>query len=105
MLTLTEKVKEALAVDSQAGSQCGIRVSVVGGSCSGFQYAMKLENAEQPGDHIIHADGFQLFVDEDSLSYLKGTQIDHLETPQGASFKFNNPDFRSTCGCGESFQA
>jgi iron-sulfur cluster assembly protein len=109
MLTLTkkatEKVKQALAADRQASSQCGIRVSVVGGGCSGFQYAMKMENAEHPGDHIIHADGFKLFVDEESLPYLKGTQIDYLETPQGAGFKFNNPNVKRTCGCGESFQA
>jgi iron-sulfur cluster assembly protein len=109
MLTLTEraieKVKEVIVAEEEADLHRGIRVSVVGGGCSGFQYAMKLEREEQPGDHVIQADGFQLFVDEESLSYLKGTQIDYLETPQGAGFKFNNPNVKSTCGCGESFQA
>lgn len=109
MLTLTEraieKVKEAMAAGENTDPYTGIRVSVVDGGCSGFQYAMKLEQRKQPGDHVVDADGFQLFVDNESLSYLRGTEIDYLETPQGAGFKFNNPNVRSTCGCGESFQA
>lgn len=109
MLTLTEKakekVKEAIAAGAKTDLCTGIRVSVVDGGCSGLQYAMKLEKERQPGDHVVLGDGFQLFVDDESLSYLNGTEIDYLETPHGAGFKFTNPNVKSSCGCGESFQA
>lgn len=109
MLTLTEKatakVKEAIASVGQDELPAGIRVSVVDGGCSGLQYAMKLETSKQPEDQLIHGDGFQLFVDRQSLAYLAGTEIDYVETLQGSGFKFKNPNVKSTCGCGESFQA
>ena len=108
MLTLTDKavlkVKEAIDSSAEPGV-LGIRVSVVGGGCSGFQYAMKLERETHESDQVIQSDGVQVFVDEQSMLYLDGTEIDYVETPQGAGFKFNNPNVRSTCGCGESFQA
>lgn len=109
MVTLTEKaqlkVKEAIAEQPDAESYSGIRLAVVGGGCSGFQYAMKLEEASREGDHVVPVDGFQVFVDEQSMLYLDGTEIDFVETPQGSGFKFNNPNVHSTCGCGESFKA
>jgi iron-sulfur cluster assembly accessory protein len=107
MLTLTEKaaikVKEVLA--EQPEQFTGVRVAVVGGGCSGFQYAMNLENEQRQGDHIVQVNGFSLYVDQDSLTHLKGTEIDYVETVQGAGFTFKNPNAKSTCGCGESFQA
>ena len=107
MLTLTEKavdkVKEVIASQSETEAG-GIRVSVVGGGCSGFQYAMQLEPESQEGDEVITVDGFSVFVDQQSAPFLQGVEIDYIETPQGAGFKFNNPNVSSTCGCGESFQ-
>ncbi len=105
MLTLTEKatlkVKEVLG--EQPESYAGVRIAVVGGGCSGYQYAMNLEKEEREGDHVVQVDGFKLYVDDDSLPYLKGTEIDYVETVQGAGFTFKNPNAKSTCGCGESF--
>jgi len=107
MLTLTEKavgkVKEVIA--EQPESYSGIRIAVVGGGCSGFQYAMNLEKDAQGDDKVIEIDGFKVFVDNASLNYLSGTEIDYVETVQGAGFTFKNPNAKSTCGCGESFHA
>ena len=107
MITLTEaaikQVKKDIA--EQEGSFEGIRISVTGGGCSGVQYAMNLERQSQGGDQILEIDGFKAFVDEQSLLYLEGTEIDYVETIQGAGFRFNNPNVKGTCGCGESFQA
>lgn len=109
MLRLTDraisKVREVLSSQPETESYSGIRVSVEGGGCSGFQYAMNLEQSGAEGDHVVQADGFKVFVDPQSLLYLEGSEIDYIETPEGAGFKFNNPNVRSTCGCGESFQA
>ena len=108
MLTLTdkavEKVKEVVTSQSESESVTGIRVSVIGGGCSGFQYSMSLEQEAREGDEVISVDGFEVYVDQQSQRFLKGTEIDYIETPQGAGFKFNNPNVSSSCGCGESFQ-
>jgi len=106
MLTITDKaqgkVKEIL--DSQTEPFEGIRVQVVGGGCSGFQYHMGFEKQANGGDEILDAKGFKVFVDKGSMIYLDGTEIDYVESLTGAGFKFNNPNVKSTCGCGESFQ-
>ena len=107
MITLTEKattkVNEVLS--EQTENFVGIRLSVSGGGCSGFQYGMDLERESRRGDQIVEINGFKIFVDEQSLLYLEGTQIDYVENIQGAGFKFSNPNVTGTCGCGESFQA
>ncbi len=104
MITLTEraitKMKEFVA--SQESDFAGIRVAVEGGGCSGFQYAMNLENEERAGDEVIRESGIQVFVDEQSLLYLDGTQIDYEESWKGEGFRFNNPNTSGSCGCGES---
>jgi iron-sulfur cluster assembly accessory protein len=81
----------------------GIRVGVVGGGCSGFQYSMDFENAERDGDTIVEQDGIKLYVDPMSSMYLQGVTVDYVVGLQGAGFKFNNPNARNTCGCGQSF--
>lgn len=108
MITLTNeaigKVKQVLSEQENPDNYQGIRVSVVGGGCSGFQYTMKLEKMGADGDEVLDVDSFHVFVDQQSMLYLSGTEIDYVETPHGAGFKFNNPNVRSSCGCGESFQ-
>lgn len=105
MLTVTEKaqgkVKEILT--SQTEHFEGIRVQVVGGGCSGFQYHMGFETQANGSDEILDMGGFKVFVDPGSLIYLDGTTIDYVEGLSGTGFKFNNPNVKSTCGCGESF--
>ncbi|HUK66278.1 MAG TPA: iron-sulfur cluster insertion protein ErpA [Anaeromyxobacteraceae bacterium] len=96
-----EMVKDAMTRENLTGY--GVRVGVVGGGCSGFQYSMDFENAEREGDLVYEQDGVRLFVDPMSSMYLQGVSIDYVVGLQGAGFKFNNPNARNTCGCGQSF--
>jgi iron-sulfur cluster assembly accessory protein len=105
MLSLTEvaasKVKEIMS--QQNPSPTGLRVAVVGGGCSGFSYHMAFDNQENPSDNVYEYEGVKVYVDQMSEMYLDGVQIDYIETLEGAGFKFNNPNVKSTCGCGSSF--
>ena len=109
MVTLTEKalekIREAISEQGESETFSGVRLSVVGGGCSGFQYAMRLETESVDEDSVFDSDGLKVIVDQESIEYLDGTEVDFIDTPQGAGFKFNNPNVKSTCGCGESFQA
>jgi iron-sulfur cluster assembly accessory protein len=105
MLSLTEvaasKVKEIMSQQNPAPT--ALRVAVVGGGCSGFSYHMAFDNQENPSDNVYEYEGVKVFVDQMSEMYLDGVQIDYIETLEGAGFKFNNPNVKSTCGCGSSF--
>ena len=107
MVQLTEtaivKVKEIL--DTQEPKPTGLRISVVGGGCSGFSYSMAFENAPGMLDKTYSFDGLNVFVDQASMLYLDGAEVDYVETLEGSGFKFNNPNVKSTCGCGSSFSA
>jgi iron-sulfur cluster assembly accessory protein len=107
LLNLTAKavemVKDAMQREGLAGY--GIRVGVQGGGCSGFQYSMDFENAPKDGDITLEQDGLKLYVDAMSSMYLQGVTVDYVVGLQGAGFKFLNPNAKSTCGCGSSFQA
>jgi iron-sulfur cluster insertion protein len=96
-----EMVKDAIQREGLAG--WGIRVGVVGGGCSGFQYSMDFEQESKDGDMTFEQDGVRLFIDPMSSMYLQGVTIDYVVGLQGAGFKFTNPNARSTCGCGASF--
>jgi iron-sulfur cluster assembly accessory protein len=96
-----EMVKDAMEREGLQGY--GIRVGVQGGGCSGFQYSMDFENAPRDGDVSVEQDGIKLFVDAMSSMYLQGVTIDYVTGLQGAGFKFENPNAKSTCGCGSSF--
>src|SRR3954470_212605 len=107
MVQLTEtavgKVREIL--DSQDPKPAGLRISVVGGGCSGFSYSMEFENAPGMLDKTYSYDGLKVFVDQASMLYLDGAEVDYVESLEGSGFKFNNPQVKSTCGCGSSFSA
>src|SRR6266540_2580124 len=91
--TAVAKVKEIMS--QQNPVPAGLRVGVVGGGCSGFSYSMSFENAS--GMMV------KVFVDATSVMYLNGCIVDYIETLEGAGFKFENPNVKSTCGCGSSF--
>ena len=97
------KVKEILG--RQEPRPQGLRVAVVGGGCSGFSYQMNFESESNGIDKVFEFDGLKVFVDQASLMYLNGTKIDYVETLEGAGFKFENPNVKTTCGCGSSFSA
>jgi iron-sulfur cluster assembly accessory protein len=105
MINLTSvaaiKVKEIMNLQNPA--PVALRVAVVGGGCSGFQYHMAFENQTNETDNVFEFDGLKVLVDQMSSMYLEGIEIDYIETLEGAGFKFNNPNVKSTCGCGSSF--
>lgn len=95
------KVKEIMA--QQDPMPAGLRIGVVGGGCSGFSYSMNFENSAGMMDKVLNFDDLKVFVDATSLMYLQGCVVDYLETLEAAGFKFDNPNVKSTCGCGSSF--
>ena len=95
------KVKQIMAQQNPAPA--GLRVGVVGGGCSGFSYSMQFENASGLMDKVFDMDGLKVYVDATSVMYLNGCVVDYVETLEGAGFKFENPNVKSTCGCGSSF--
>ena len=97
------KVKEAIEQQKLDG-HC-LRVAVVGGGCSGFNYDLDLVREAKPEDLIYDLAGVKVAVDKMSARFLDGTVIDFVESLQGAGFKFSNPKAKSTCGCGSSFSA
>ena len=107
MLQITDKavakVKEIL--ETQDPQPAALRISVVGGGCSGFTYSMAFENNQQMLDKTYEFDGLKVFIDQASILYLDGAKMDYVETLEGAGFKFDNPNVRTTCGCGSSFSA
>ena len=80
-----------------------LRVSVEGGGCSGFQYKFDVERAQAADDVVISRDGATVLIDQVSLGYLAGSEIDFVDDLIGASFRVNNPKATASCGCGTSF--
>ena len=99
--TAVAKVKEIMA--QQNPVPAGLRVGVVGGGCSGFSYSMSFENGAGMMDKVLNVEGLQVYIDATSMMYLNGCTVDYVETLEGAGFKFENPNVKSTCGCGSSF--
>ena len=95
------KVKEIMA--QQNPQPLGLRVAVAGGGCSGFSYQMNFESQVNGIDKTFEFEGLKVIVDQASLMYLKGTKIDFVETLESSGFKFENPNVKTTCGCGSSF--
>jgi iron-sulfur cluster assembly accessory protein len=107
MLALTdkaaEKVKEIRSAEGIEEKQV-LRLRVVGGGCSGFTYDLYFDEKTET-DKTFESNGVEMIVDQMSLMYLMGTEVDYVEGLQGAGFKFQNPNTKSTCGCGSSFSA
>lgn len=107
-ITLTERasceLKELMV--SQEKAAAALRVWVAGGGCSGLSYGMALDDSEpEKDDEIVVADGIKIFVDQLSLQYMRGAIVDYVDDVMGGGFKIENPNAKSTCGCGSSFQA
>jgi iron-sulfur cluster assembly accessory protein len=92
------EIRNAEAIEANMA----LRLRVVGGGCAGFSYDLYFDEPAEV-DRQVEIQGVKVVVDEMSLMYLVGTEIDYVEGLQGAGFKFNNPNVKSTCGCGSSF--
>jgi iron-sulfur cluster insertion protein len=80
-----------------------LRVYIIGGGCSGFQYGFAFEEETEEGDFIIENDGVEMMIDPMSYPYLMGSVVDYKEDLQGSRFVIENPNAKTTCGCGSSF--
>ncbi len=105
ILTITpaagDKVRELL--EQENDPSLALRIFVAGGGCSGLQYGMTLDE-EQEGDTVITQGEFKVLVDEMSLGYINGSEVDYVDSLMGAGFTVNNPNAVSSCGCGHSFK-
>src|SRR5437764_9970979 len=99
--TASDKVHELLKQENDPS--LGLRIFVAGGGCSGLQYGMTLDE-EQEGDTTISIGDFKVFVDDMSLGYITGSEVDYVDSLMGAGFTVNNPNAVSSCGCGHSFK-
>ncbi len=99
------KIQELLAEENRVGA--GLRVFVQGGGCSGFQYGLMIDEGQgdAAADQVFEVNGIRLLVDPISLRYLKGAEVDFVDNTMGGGFTIKNPNAKSTCGCGSSFQA
>ena len=97
-----EKVRQFMN-GQQAAEDVGLRVGVRGGGCSGFQYALALDERRED-DHIFEHQGIRVIVDPASLPYVEGSTVDYTESFMGAGFEVNNPNVVASCGCGSSFR-
>ncbi|HRN27397.1 MAG: iron-sulfur cluster insertion protein ErpA [Ignavibacteriaceae bacterium] len=105
-ISITEKaVKEIKRImeENKITPDCGLRIGVKGGGCSGLTYSLGFDPETRDGDMIIEQNGVKLFVDGKSLFYLSGTELDFSDGLNGKGFIFNNPNATKSCGCGESF--
>ncbi|MBX9784764.1 MAG: iron-sulfur cluster assembly accessory protein [Chitinophagaceae bacterium] len=106
MIFVSDKAKEKVAgLKEQAtiGADYFLRVSVVGGGCSGLSYKLDFDNENKPTDQVFEDNGIKVVTDMKSFLYLYNTTLDFSDGLNGKGFYFNNPNASRTCGCGESF--
>jgi iron-sulfur cluster insertion protein len=96
-----EAVAKAIKEEGEEGDF--LRVSVVGGGCSGYQYGLDFDKEERMGDLAMEFEGVKIVIDPISVGYLKGTVVDYVSGLHGTGFQFKNPNAKRTCGCGSSF--
>jgi iron-sulfur cluster assembly protein len=99
------EIKKFIAGEEDLPETAGLRVRVVPGGCSGFQYSLNIEEESKSGDFIVDKSGVKLFVDMFSAQYLNGITIDYTSNMMGSGFTFENPNATGGCGCGTSFSA
>lgn len=105
MLKLTDSAQKAIARFLQGAEEpvTGLRIQVTGGGCSGMQYGMALEEASKSDDIVLQLGELKVFVDPASAPLLEGVTVDFLDGMEGSGFKFENPNAKASCGCGNSF--
>jgi iron-sulfur cluster insertion protein len=107
MIEVTEKAitKVKSLLEQENKQDHGLRIAVMGGGCSGFEYGLTFESTEQENDTVLEFDGLKVFVDAMSKNYLQGATIDFVDSLEGSGFKIENPNSTGSCGCGKSFSS
>ena len=105
MLTVTETAVKQLkqVVEKQGNPDVALRVYVTPGGCSGFSYGMSIDDERNDDDQTIEVDGVKVVVDQFSMQYLDGAQVDYVDALMGGGFTVQNPNAAKTCSCGQSF--
>jgi len=98
-----EKIRELMAEDPE-GESSVLRVAIQGGGCSGFQYGLGFDTGAAEGDLEFEQHGVKVVVDPFSAPYLRGAEVDYVDSIEAAGFAVNNPNAVASCGCGHSFQ-
>jgi iron-sulfur cluster assembly accessory protein len=106
IVSLTDAAVSKLAelTKDEASPEIGLRVYVYSGGCSGYRYGMMLEDQPTADDNVALANGVRVYIDNNSVPLIRGSQIDYVDTLMGAGFTVNNPNAVSGCGCGSSFR-
>jgi iron-sulfur cluster assembly accessory protein len=107
MITITDKAAAEVKkqADKRGKPESALRVGIRGGGCTGFSYLFEwCDGPPRTHDKVFEKDGIKLYVDPKSLVYLDGTELDFVTSMMGYGFKFNNPNVKGSCGCGESVQ-
>ena len=106
VVSLTDAAAAKLAelTKEETSPEIGLRVYVYSGGCSGYRYGMMLEDQPTADDNVLHANGVRVYIDNNSVPLIQGSQIDYVDTLMGAGFTVNNPNAVSGCGCGSSFR-
>ncbi len=106
-MTITTRAVDQLnrLLEKEGRTGQGLRISVAPGGCAGFRYNIMFEANPGETDEVIEANGLKIYLDEDSREYLKGAELDFVESLEGSYFDINNPNVGSTCSCGQSFKA
>jgi iron-sulfur cluster assembly protein len=99
------EIRKFMAGEEGLPESSGLRVRVVPGGCSGFQYSLNIEEQSREGDFILDEKGVRMFIDMFSAQYLSGVEIDYVTGVMGSGFTFKNPNATGSCGCGSSFTA
>ena len=104
VVSLTDAAAAKLAelTKEETSPEIGLRVYVYSGGCSGYRYGMMLEDQPTADDNVLHANGVRVYIDNNSVPLIQGSQIDYVDTLMGAGFTVNNPNAVSGCGCGSS---
>ncbi|MEI7710394.1 MAG: iron-sulfur cluster insertion protein ErpA [Rhodospirillales bacterium] len=101
---VTDRAAARIAeIVASEGKEAALRVAVLAGGCSGFQYKFELDEVPADDDLIIHRGSARVFVDPSSLDLLAGSELDYTDALIGAHFAVRNPNAKSACGCGTSF--
>src|ERR1041384_5356417 len=96
------EIKKFMSGEEGLPETAGLRVRVVPGGCSGFQYSLNIEEEARQGDHVLDQHGVRLFVDVFRAQYVNGVEIDFVNSVMGSGFTFKNPNATGGCGCGSS---
>ena len=104
IVTLTEKaaskIKQMINKEDKEGY--GLRLGIAMGGCSGYMYEISLEKAPKESDKVMEDKGVKIFMNPESMTFMKGSTVDYKDGLQNAGFKINNPNVKTTCGCGHS---